>query len=140
MGFDPVLDTWPISQDDLQTLLTSATPLDATSIARLEPEVKGFHALEYVLFGDRATKRAADLTPRELEYASLVAAEMQDIASTLRQAWTDGVDGEPPFRTLVVNAGDDNAMYDSPTAVVEEMPGRDLGDLERGSRGRSACR
>ena len=76
-----------------------------------------------MLFGDRASKRAADLTPRELLYASLVAAEMQDISSTLRQAWTDGVDGEPPFRTLVVNAGDDNAMYDSPTAVVEEMLG-----------------
>ncbi len=40
---DPLLDTWPISPEDLKR--TQGTPREA-----LPPEARGFHALEYLLF------------------------------------------------------------------------------------------
>jgi predicted lipoprotein len=121
MGFDPILDTWPISRDDLDALLRGSTPLDRAAISQLEPDVKGFHALELILFGDRAAKRATDLTPRELDYAELVSAEMQEIAQTLRSAWTIGGNDQGAFRNVLTSAGPDNLVYDSPTTVVAEL-------------------
>ena len=47
--------------------------------------------------------------------------EMQDIAHTLRQAWTDDGADQPAFRTVVTTAGPDNRVYDSTTTVVAEL-------------------
>ncbi|MGE3267814.1 MAG: imelysin family protein [Chloroflexota bacterium] len=121
MGLDPALDSWPVSQDNLTAVLTGDTPLDAASVAALEPEVKGFHSVEWILFGDRATKQASALTPRELLYAELVTDEMAGIGQTLVQAWTIGVDGEEAFGPILSSAGPANALYSSQTAVVEEL-------------------
>jgi len=121
MGFDPTLDTWPISRDDLEAVLSGSTPLDKASVAQLEPDVKGFHALELILFGDRAARRASQLTPRELQYAEVVSSEMSDIAHTLRQSWTDNSADQRAFRAVLTSAGPDNQVYDSSQAVVAEL-------------------
>jgi putative iron-regulated protein len=99
LGLDPALDTWPISAESLTALLSESTPLDASSVAALEPDVKGYHSLEFLLFGEKGAKQAAALTPRELLYAELLATEMSEIGETLLRAWTSGVDGGPAFRT-----------------------------------------
>jgi len=121
LGLDPALDTWPISEDNLNRLLGESTPLDAAAIAELEPEIKGYHTLERILYGDKGAKQASALTPRELEYAELVAGDMAGIGQTLVDAWTTSAEGEPAFRGVLTSAGPGNAIYDSPTAVVEEL-------------------
>src|SRR5262249_18299350 len=108
MGFDPGLDTWPLGQDDLEDLLSGDTPLNAETLNSLEPDVKGYHAIELILFGQGGTKQASELTSRELTYAALVAGEMEGIAVTLNLAWTQGVDGQPAFRTVLTSAGAGN--------------------------------
>jgi putative iron-regulated protein len=121
LALDPALDTWPISEDNLTDLLTGTSPLTAEDVAALEPEVKGYHSLEMILFGEKGAKQASALTPRELQYAELVAGDMVTIGQTLVTAWTVGIDGEPAFRTLVAGAGPSNALYSSPSAVIEEL-------------------
>ena len=121
LGLDPALDTWPISEDNLKELLAGTEPLSAEMVAGLEPEVKGYHSLEMVLFGEKGTKQASALTPRELEYAELVAGDMVGIGELLVKAWTVGAEGEPAFRATMTGAGPTNAVYDSPSAVVEEL-------------------
>ncbi|GGN02279.1 hypothetical protein GCM10007092_15670 [Thermus composti] len=45
--FDPYLDTWPVSPEDLKRTLGSP-------VENLPPEARGFHALEYLLFQEPA--------------------------------------------------------------------------------------
>lgn len=123
LSIDPALDTWPISEDNLKALLAGDTPLTPSSVAALEPEVKGYHSIEMILYGQGGTKTVSELTPRELEYAELVADEMARTGQTLVDAWTAGVDGEAPFRATVTSAGPGNAVYPSPSAVIEELLG-----------------
>lgn len=123
MSLDPALDTWPISEDNLAALLAGDDPLTPASVAALEPEVKGYHSLEMILYGHGGTKTAAELTPRELEYAELVAEEMAGIGQTLVQAWTAGVEGQPPFRAILTSAGPSNPVYGGSSAVIEELLG-----------------
>ncbi|MCC7369166.1 MAG: peptidase M75 [Chloroflexi bacterium] len=121
LALDPALDSWPISEDNLKALLAETTPLNAAVVEGLEPDVKGYHSLELILYGEKGAKEASALTPRELEYAQLVAEDMEGIGQTLVAAWTSGVEGEPAFRSVVTGAGAGNAVYASSSAVVEEL-------------------
>jgi putative iron-regulated protein len=50
-NYDPSVDTWPLNRVELDSLLASASPLTVSDIDALPYSLKGFHALEYVLFG-----------------------------------------------------------------------------------------
>jgi predicted lipoprotein len=80
---DPAMDSWPVDHNDLDKVLASPATLDATFIAGQQPTVKGFHALEYVLFANQP----ADLTPRKLTYATALATEFQANVTALWKAW-----------------------------------------------------
>lgn len=63
-GIDPSIDSWPVNQADLDAVLSSGTPLTKSYIDGLEGTLKGFHTIEYLLFGSGSGKTAADLTDR----------------------------------------------------------------------------
>jgi predicted lipoprotein len=77
------MDSWPVDHNDLDKVLASASRLDETFIAGQQPTVKGFHALEYVLFANQP----ADLTPRKLAYATALATEFHSNVAALLRAW-----------------------------------------------------
>lgn len=88
--YDPLLDTWPIDREGLEALLKGSHPLSAAAFAKLPPEVRGFHAVEYLLWGLKGQKKAAQLRPRELQYIELASADMVRQAKANLQAWQQG--------------------------------------------------
>jgi putative iron-regulated protein len=129
-GYDAALDTWPVSVENIRAVVDGNAALTPALVAGLEPEVKGFHALEYLLFGQDARKTVDRLTERGRVFAALVAAEMADSGQQLLASWTQGGDGAPPYRDAFVKSGGDDAIYASPGAVVEEVLGGISGILE----------
>jgi predicted lipoprotein len=61
-GYDPALDAWPFNLVDAQALLAGSDPITPQLIASLDGAVKGFHAIEYLLFGHDGSKAAPALT------------------------------------------------------------------------------
>ena len=70
-GFDGALDSWPVNRKDLAT-------------------AKGFHGIEWVLFGGRTGQRpgAAQLTPNDLAYLRLAADDLHRQAEGLLASWS----------------------------------------------------
>lgn len=72
--YDAYLDTWPISPEDLQR--SAGVPVEA-----LPPEVRGFHALEYLLF------RELPKDPARAQQLVLLAQDLASRSRELRKAY-----------------------------------------------------
>jgi len=83
-NYDPSVDTWPLSKTELDSLLASNNPLTVPDIDALPYSLKGFHALEYVLF---TTEDPANLTTREKKYAVSLAESMVNTFTALKDSW-----------------------------------------------------
>lgn len=117
-GIDPSIDSWPVNQADLNAVLASGQTLTKESIDGLEGTLKGFHTIEYLLFGT-GSKVAADLTARELEYLLAVTESLQGAVTQLRQAW-DPTGGN--FSATVATAGQSgNSVYTSQSQALQEL-------------------
>ena len=117
-GLDPALDSWPVNRVDLDAVLSSRDPLNQASIDGLEDTLKGFHTIEYLLFRDGDRRKAADITPRELEYLVAATENLKSKTAQLRRAW-DSV-GEN-FAAEVANAGSSSQIYKSQKSAMQEM-------------------
>ncbi len=117
-GLDPALDSWPVNRVDFNAVLSSSDALTASSIDGLEDTLKGFHTIEYLLFRDGNQRKAANITPRELEYLVATTENLKAKTAQLRLAWD--ASGEN-FAAEVANAGSSSQIYKSQKSAMQEM-------------------
>jgi predicted lipoprotein len=119
-GYDPALDSWPVNATDLQAVLASADPITPAYVANLSETQKGFHTIEYLLFGDGGTKTAGSFTARELEYLQGILEEFVNVAHALADAWS----GPGGYREVFASAGEPgNTAYPTRARAAEEILG-----------------
>jgi predicted lipoprotein len=122
LGYDGALDTWPVNETDVQAVLKSQDRLTPDYISQLKDTEKGFHAIEYLLFGKNQTKKAANFNPRELEYLQALGTDFSKVADELLASWNKGVEGKPAYREVIATAGESgNSSYPTLQAGVQEM-------------------
>lgn len=119
-SYDPDMDDWPVNKTDLDSLLASNNPLNVSDITPLQTTLKGFHAIEYIIFGVGSTRKAADITPREKTYLVSLAQSLYNTTTDLRNSW-DPAAGN--FTAQVINAGKGSATYSSRQAVFLALVG-----------------
>lgn len=118
-GYDPAMDAWPVNRNDLDAVIASGDALTPTYIHNLPETQKGFHTVEYLLFGAARDRAVGELSARELEYLTGLTAELVDVTGLLETSWTAGT---PSFRDVFATAGaDGNATYPSLTAAAQEI-------------------
>lgn len=118
-GIDPAIDSWPVNKVDLDAVLASAATLNQGYIDALEGTLKGFHTIEYLLFGTSGAKVAADFTTREREYLVGSTASLAAAVTQLRAAW-DPAAGD--YAHTVSTAGaPGNTHYISQSAAMQEL-------------------
>ncbi|QDG51543.1 peptidase M75 [Persicimonas caeni] len=121
-GYDPALDSWPVNRSDLEQVLAGDDTIDQAYVEGLDASLKGFHTIEFLLFGDGGTKTAADLSDRELDYLTATTADLKRTTGLLATSWTDGVDGQSAYREVFTTAGaDGNQAYPSLSAAGQEI-------------------
>ncbi len=121
-GYDGALDTWPVNAVDLSAVLTGKEALTTASVAKLKETEKGFHVIEYLLFGNNKDRQANSLKPRELELLKLLGADFAQVASKLADAWSKGVEGKPAYRETIATAGDKgNPIYPTVAAGADQI-------------------
>ncbi|HVT85001.1 MAG TPA: imelysin family protein, partial [Chitinophagaceae bacterium] len=67
-NYDPTMDDWPVNKTDLDAVLASSSNLTVSDIDQLGTTLKGFHAIEYVIFGVGSTQKAANVSARDKVY------------------------------------------------------------------------
>jgi predicted lipoprotein len=88
-GFDGALDSWPVNRKDLATALGGA-PFTPETFAALSDTAKGFHGIEWVIYGGRTgtPPTATQLTPNDLAYLRLAAENLHRQAEGLLASWS----------------------------------------------------
>ena|ERR1700761_2380361 len=86
-NYDPDMDDWPVNKVDLDSLLASSNPLTVNDITPLATTLKGFHAIEYIIYGVGGTKKAAQITAREKVYLASLTQSLYNTTTQLRNSW-----------------------------------------------------
>lgn len=121
LGIDPALDTWPLNETDLKAVLDSSDVLTASYVANLPDSQKGFHSLEYLLYGRSGTRTASEITAREFEYLKAISGDFVNQTRRLATSWTAGGDGLGAYRDIFATAGSGNAAYPSLSSAAQEI-------------------
>lgn len=89
---DPNIDTWPLDSIGVDDILASSDVITKAYIDSLAGEsgtgLKGFHAIEYFLWGTSGNRTAASLTARELEYLVAATESLKGKTAELYDAWS----------------------------------------------------
>jgi putative iron-regulated protein len=123
-SIDPSIDTWPLDSTSLKSILAGTTALDETFISNQQDNVRGFHAIEYLLFGTDSTKDEGDFTPREKQYLVAAAANFKARVDTLKDSWS-ATKGN--FLADFKTAGTGSTVYRSRRAAAQELLGGMVG-------------
>lgn len=132
-NLDPLLDSWPLDQAQLQQVLDGSQELTADFVRNgLGAVLRGFHTVEFLLFRDGQNRLATDFTQREKEYLSAVSEVLRDDCVKLWAAWEGGtgestileaIDFEVsiPYGEEFKNAGKTGSRYLSQTDAIDEL-------------------
>jgi predicted lipoprotein len=106
--YDPNMDTWPTDHVQLDSLLNSNNPLTLADIQSATLSLRGYHPLEYILFGTDGNRTAASLTARQKTYMISLAEDLKGTCHDLYLSWTVA---PTLFANQVINAGNGSDKY-----------------------------
>jgi predicted lipoprotein len=115
------IDFAPVRPDRIESEIAGGQPLTSAHVDELGANVKGFLALEYVLFdpegGDAAVleRLAAE---RRRSYARALAENLRDEVTKLRDAWAPGGGN---FAAELTSAGQGSATFPTLKSAVDEL-------------------
>lgn len=126
LGLEAAIDAWPADTAGLDAVLTGEATLTANFVAAQPAAHKGFHALEYLLFGVDGAKAPEAFTSREFAYLAAIANEFELLMRRLAASWKSGDSGGAAYRTVFATAGEaGNTTYGAQataaTAIVQGM-------------------
>ena len=131
LGYDGDLDDWPVNETDVTAILKSSDRLTPEYVVNLQTTEKGFHTIEFLLFGLNNDKTVSDFSRREFELLKVLSSAFEATARDLVTSWVDGIDGRPAYREVFVTAGaGDNPAYLTQKAALEEIVQGMMGCLD----------
>jgi putative iron-regulated protein len=93
---DPNIDTWPLDSIGVDDILDGIDVINKAYIDALTGDagtgLKGFHAIEYFLWGTSGNRTAASFTVRELDYLVAATESLKGKTSELKTAWISSGD------------------------------------------------
>jgi predicted lipoprotein len=108
-NYDPTMDDWPVNKADLDVLIASSNALQLSDIDQLGTTLKGFHAIEYVIFGVGSTQKAANITARDKQYLASLGQSLYNTTTQLRNSWDPAQSNN--FTLQIINAGKGSTRY-----------------------------
>lgn len=117
-GIDPAMDSWPVNEVDLQNVLNSNNALTKGFIDQQEGTVKGFHTIEYLIFGANGNKTVDQFSAREFEYLRACAESLKGETNRLYNAWSASSGN---YVGNLLHAGTSQSIYPSQKAAIEEI-------------------
>jgi len=104
-NIDPRIDTWPVDFNSIDSVLNTTIVFTEAYIDNLEDALKGFHPVEYFLWGSAGTKTVAEFTPRQLEYLVALTHNLTKLSNEVNNTWKNGYTAE------LATAGNGSASY-----------------------------
>mgnify|MGYP002622060554 CR=1 FL=1 len=94
-GIDPHIDSWPLDEDNFNTLMNSPNMLaaldgnvgDVVAGENLGNALLGFHGIEYILFENGVAKNVSSISDNEWIYVTAVAGDLRNRCFQLEVGW-----------------------------------------------------
>lgn len=118
--YDPNMDTWPTDYVQMDSLLASNNELKVSDIQNLTLSLRGFHPIEYIIFGNHGSRTAAQLTARQKLYLSNLSYDITNTCNDLYLSWSSAPIN---FAQQVITAGKGSTKYAKRQEVYMAMTG-----------------
>jgi len=117
--YDPNTDTWPTDYHQMDSLLASSNPLATPDVANLPQTLRGYHPIEYLVFGEGGARKAADLDTRKMKYLiSLSSDLLNNNVEPLLGSWS----GAPAnYANEILTAGKGSGTYKTRLAFFMDV-------------------
>lgn len=116
-NIDPRIDTWPIDFQRLDSVLATSVPFNATYVDGLEESLKGFHPIEYLLFGQNGNKTESQFSAREKDFLIALADNVKTLCDNAKSAWNPATANN--YTSVYANAGS-GTIYPTVRSAYEE--------------------
>jgi putative iron-regulated protein len=120
-GIDPAIDSWPLSEGELVGVLNSKERFTSNEVSSLQDSLKGFHAIEWILFGPMGSQKVENLGARELSYATALSQNLAEVTDSLLKGWTEGINGEKAYAVEFLNAGEGSVTFPTEQLAAEQV-------------------
>ena len=117
-GIDPAIDSWPVNKIDLDAVLSGTDALTESFIDALSGELKGYHTIEYLLWGGTGNKEMSDFTSREFDYLLAISENLKLKTRVLSDSWVP--EGENYVMHLT-EVGTSSSIYLSEKSALQEL-------------------
>ncbi len=117
LNIDGKVDSWPVDVTAIDALLNSGTAI-TTAVLETNNNTRGFHTIEYFIWGLDGNKTADDLTVRDIEYLKAAATDLKTNMQALYDAWQPN---EGNYQHHFINAGQPNTDYTSQKVALQEI-------------------
>lgn len=119
---DPAIDSWPLDLNTVNSVLESSDPITVDRLNKEEGTARGFHAIEYFLFGLDGKKTVEKFTPREFEYLTAATQAFRTATSRLRSAWEAKNDNDSTsYQWQLAHAQLAGSLYTTQDAALKEV-------------------
>lgn len=118
-GIDPAIDSWPVNETDLNEVLNTSLALTKEYLDGLDGTLKGFHTIEYLIFGKNGNKLISEFTSREFEYLSASSLSLKGSYEQLFFAWKE--DKGNYIQHLLTAGAPENLVYPSQKSALQEI-------------------
>jgi putative iron-regulated protein len=118
-NIDPRIDSWPINYLLIDNILATSTPLTISYVDNLEDGLKGFHTIEYLLWGVDGTKLATTFSSREKDFLSALALNLKTLCFEAKNSWDPN--GVTNFSNQITSAGKGSTLYQTQLQAYEEI-------------------
>ena len=129
-NIDPRIDTWPVDYVALDSVLNSAAIFTDSYINSLDDALRGFHPIEYLLFGKNGDKQALQVTIREKQYLIALTNNLKSLTQSLAQSWNN------TYANQVITAGTSGSVYTTQLAAFEEIVNALIGICDEVANGK----
>jgi putative iron-regulated protein len=114
-NIDPRIDTWPVDFNSLDSILATSNTLNEGYVDGLDDALKGFHPIEYLLWGQNGNKAAAAFTDREKQYLLALSTNLNTLSKEVRDSWKNS------YTAKLATAGNGSTEYTSKVAAYTEL-------------------
>jgi len=118
--YDPSMDTWPTDFAQMDSLLASSNALTVSDIQALPLSLRGYHPIEYIIFGVDGNRSAGTITARQKTYMVSLVTDLKQICQAL---YTDWSAAPVNYAVEVSSAGNGSKTYAKKSEVYLALVG-----------------
>jgi putative iron-regulated protein len=134
LDLDPSIDSWPVNFVDIDSVISNqANVFTVSFMDSLESTLKGFHPIEYLIFGNKGQRNATDLSARQLDYLAALGAHIKRVTAQMIFEWkADGGN----FGSHISGAGQAGSQYSSQKEALLEIANAMIGIIDEVGSGK----